>query len=184
LYGQEGWSAFATAEFAEESFGGDFGFRQYTADIRRYQPLSRYDNINIRVRVGTSEGTLPPQRLYEVGGLSTVQVLPFKSMGGNRMLLANAEYIVNGDFLHDIKFWPSWLMRSINFVFLADAGWTREVRPSASFDAGFGELQFKQFRSNLGVGVSNRNGSFRIAYLWSTDGTGLSRMTFRVARPF
>ncbi|MGH2568142.1 MAG: hypothetical protein ACRDGA_07365, partial [Bacteroidota bacterium] len=184
MEGQEGWSAFGTAEFAEDSFGGDFGFRQYVADIRRYQPLSRYDNFNIRLRVGTSEGELPPQKLYELGGLSTVQVLPFKSMAGNRMLLANAEYIVNGNFLHDIKFWPSWLMRQINFVVLGDAGWMRSVRPSASFDAGFGELQLKQFRSNLGVGVSTRSGSFRIAYLWSTDGTNLNRTIFRFSRPF
>lgn len=184
MYGQEGWSAFGTAEFAEKSFGGDFGFRQYVADIRRYQPLGRYDNFNIRVRAGSSEGILPPQKVYELGGLSTVQVLPFKAMAGNRMLLANAEYIVNGDILHDIDFWPSWLMRGINFVFIGDAGWTRAVRPSASFDAGFGELQLKQFRSNLGVGVSNRSGSFRIAYLWSTDGSNLNRIIFRLSRPF
>ncbi len=184
MYGQEGWSAFGTAEFAEESFGGDFGFRQYTADIRRYQPLGRYDNLNIRLRVGTAEGTLPLQKDYEIGGLSTVQVLPFKVLAGNRMLLANAEYIVNGDILHDIDFWPSWLMRGINFVFIGDAGWARTVRPGASFDAGFGDLQLKQFRSDLGVGVSNRNGSFRIAYLWSTDGSNLNRVIFRFSRPF
>lgn len=184
MYGQRGWSAFGTAEFAEESFGGDFAFRQYMVDVRRYQPLGRYDNLNIRVRAGTSEGVLPVQKVYEIGGLSTVQVLPFKAMAGNRMLLANAEYIVNGDILHDIDFWPSWLMRGINFVFIGDAGWTRTIRPSANFDEGFGELQLKQFRSNLGVGVSNRSGTFRIAYLWSTDGSNLNRIIFRFSRPF
>ncbi|MCI0706692.1 MAG: hypothetical protein L0Y80_04300 [Ignavibacteriae bacterium] len=184
MYGQEGWSAFGTAEFAEESFGSDFAFRQYTADIRRYQPLSRYDNLNLRFRIGTSEGFVPLQKLYEIGGLSTVQVLPFKELAGNRMLLLNAEYIVNGDFLHDLDFWPSWLMRGVNFVFIGDAGWTRAVSSTASFDEGFGELQFRQLRSNLGIGLGNRSGTFRIAYLWSTDGTGLSRVIFRVARPF
>lgn len=184
MYGLRGWSAFGTAEFAEESFGGDFAFRQYMVDIRRYQPLGRYDNLNIRLRAGTSEGVLPAQKVYEIGGLSTVQVLPFKAMAGNRMLLANAEYIVNGDILHDIDFWPSWLMRGISFVFIGDAGWTRTVRSSANFDEGFGELQLKQFRSNLGVGISNRSGTFRIAYLWSTDGTNLNRIIFRFSRPF
>ncbi|HEY4613417.1 MAG TPA: hypothetical protein VII11_10565 [Bacteroidota bacterium] len=184
MYGQEGWSFFGSAEFAEESFGGDFGFRQYTADLRRYQPISRYDNLNLRLRIGTTEGDVPFQRLYELGGLSTVQVLPFKSMAGNRMLLLNAEYIVNGDFLHDIDFWPSWAMRGVNFLFIGDAGWTRFVRSTANFDEGFGELQLKQFRSNLGVGVSNRSGTFRIAYLWATDGSNLNRVVFRFARPF
>ena len=184
MYGQEGWSIFGTAEFAEESYGGDFSFRQYMMDVRRYQPLSRYDNVNLRLRAGTSEGVLPFQKLYELGGLSTVQVLPFKAMAGNRMLLMNAEYIVNGDFLHDIDFWPSWAMRGVNFLILSDAGWTRSVGSTASLDEGFGELQFKQFRSNLGVGIANRSGTFRIAYLWSTDGTGLNRVIFRFARPF
>ena len=184
MYGQEGWSIFGSAEFAEESFGGDFGFRQYLADIRRYQPLSRYDNINLRLRVGTSEGFVPFQRLYELGGLSTIQVMPFKAMAGNRMVLANAEYIVNGDLLHDIDFWPSWLMRGVNFIFMGDAGWTRTMSQTATFDEGFGELQFKQFRSDLGVGVGNRSGTFRIAYLWATDGTSASRWIFRFARPF
>jgi hypothetical protein len=184
MYGEHGWSAFGTAEFAEQSFGGDFGFRQYTVDVRRYQPLGRYDNLNIRVRAGTSEGMLPVQRLYEIGGLSTVQVLPFKTMSGNRMLLVNAEYILNSNVLHDVDFWPSWLTSGVNLLFIADAGWTNTVRPSASFDEGFGSLRLKQFRSNLGVGVSNRSGSFRLAYLWSTDGTNLNRIIFRFSRPF
>jgi hypothetical protein len=184
MYGQQGWSAFGTAEFAEKSFGSDFGFRQYLIDIRRYQPLGRYDNFNIRVRLGTSEGMLPPQKDFELGGLSTVQVLPFKIMTGNRMLLVNAEYIVNGDLLHDVSFWPSSIMGRMTIVFLGDAGWTRTVRASAGFDEGFGELQLKQFRSNLGIGISNRSGSFRIAYLWATDGSDLHRMIFRFSRPF
>src|SRR3972149_2072395 len=58
-YGQEGWSLYGTAEFADKRYGGDFTFSQLTADIRRYQPLSRYDNINIRLRAGTSGGKLP-----------------------------------------------------------------------------------------------------------------------------
>lgn len=184
MYGQEGWSAFGTAEFSEPSFGGQLNFRQYTMDVRRYQPLSRYDNLNIRLRAGTTEGIVPLQKAYELGGLSTVQVLPFKMLTGNRMLLVNAEYILNGDVLHDLDFWPSWIMRDINFLFLGDAGWTRSVRSTASFDEGFGELQLKQFRSDLGVGISNRSGSFRVAYLWSSDGSDLNRVIFRLSRPF
>ncbi|MBM4162179.1 MAG: hypothetical protein FJ217_13910, partial [Ignavibacteria bacterium] len=109
LYGPEGWSIFGTAEFADRDFGGDFKFNQYVLDVRRYQPLGRYHNLNVRLRVGTTEGTVPAQKIFELGGLSTLNAFPFKSDVGNRMILANAEFIINGDFLGDLAFWPSWL---------------------------------------------------------------------------
>ena len=41
------------------------------------------------------------------------------------MLLMNAEYILNGDFLGDLDFWPSFIMRHINLILVADAGLVR-----------------------------------------------------------
>ncbi len=184
MYGQEGWSIYGTAEFAGKSADTDFGFHQYMLDVRRYQPLGRYDNVNIRFRIGTSEGTLPYQKEFELGGLSTVHVYPFKYDIGNRMLLVNAEYIVNADILHDIDFWPSWLMRGINILVLADAGWTNNVPTTAGWDEGFGEFHLKHVRSNLGIGIANRSGSVRVAYVWPTDGSRLNRIIFRFSRPF
>jgi len=183
-YGQEGWSLYGTAEFADKRYGGDFTFSQLTADIRRYQPLSRYDNINIRLRAGTSGGKLPAQKVFELGGLSSLHGRPFKSEAGNRMILVNAEYIVNGDFLHDLDFWPSGLLRHFNFIVLSDAGFMRNIPREKGWTSGFENIRFSEFKHDIGVGLSNRSGSFRIGYVWRTDVKAPGRLFFRFQRPF
>ena len=70
-YGTEGWNVYATAEFAGGGLGGDFRFEQYILDVRRYQPLGYHDNFNVRLRAGTSHGTLPLQKSYQIGGVGT-----------------------------------------------------------------------------------------------------------------
>lgn len=184
IYGPEGWSFLTTAEIAEKNFGSDFGFRRYVVDVRRYQPLGRYDNVNVRFRAGSSEGNLPFQKAFEMGGLGTLQGYPFKGEMGNRMLLTNAEFIVNGDFLGELSFWPSWLLRGINFIVLSDAGLVRAVPTTESWTSGFNGIKFTDFKHDVGVGISNRSGSFRLAYVWRTDRSEPARFIFRIARPF
>jgi len=184
IYGPEGWSILATAEVARKNFGGDFTFNRYVADIRRYQPLGRYDNLNVRFRVGTSEGDLPFQKTYEIGGLGTLQAYPFKGEMGNRMLLMNAELIVNGDFLGDLSFWPSWLMRGVNLLVLMDAGIVRNVDANALWTSGFSDMKVSDFRHDVGAGIASRNGSFRLALVWRTDRKDTAHFIFRFSRPF
>ncbi|MBI4428693.1 MAG: BamA/TamA family outer membrane protein [Ignavibacteriales bacterium] len=184
MFGQEGWNILGSMEFTDKNLGGDFHFGQYIVDFRRYQPVSTYDNFNIRVRAGTAEGTLPPQKRFEIGGLSTLHAFPFKSEVGNRMLLMNAEYILNGDFLNDIEFWPSWLMRRINIILMTDAGLTREAPSTASWNEGFKGITWSEFKTDIGVGVANRSGSFKIAVVWRTDVKEPARFIFRFNRPF
>lgn len=182
--GPEGWSILTTAEIADERYGGDFGFNRYVADIRRYQPLGRWDNLNLRFRVGTSEGVLPFQKTFEIGGLGTLPAFDFKEDLGNRMLLMNAEFIINGDFLGDLSFWPSWLMRGINILVMSDAGLVRRVPTAALWSEGFDDIKFSEFKHDVGVGVATRNGSFRLAFVWRTDRSEPARFVFRIARPF
>jgi hypothetical protein len=184
IYGLEGWSILATAEVADKNFGGDFTFNRYVADIRRYQPLGRYDNLNVRFRVGTSEGDLPFQKTYEIGGLGTLQGYPFKGEMGNRMLLMNAELIVNGDFLGDLSFWPSWLMRSVNLLVLTDAGIVRNEDANDLWTSGFNGIKVSDFKHDVGAGIASRNGSFRLALVWRTDRRDTAHFIFRFSRPF
>jgi hypothetical protein len=184
IYGPEGWSMLATAEIADKDLGGLFTFNRYVVDIRRYQPLGRYDNLNIRVRVGSSEGALPLQKTFEIGGLGTVQGYPFKGEMGNRMILMNAELIVNGDFLGDLSFWPSWLMRGINFLVLTDAGLVRTVDNGALWTSGFDGVRLSEFRHDVGAGIASRSGAFRMAFVWRTDRSEPARFIFRFSRPF
>jgi hypothetical protein len=188
-YGLVGWNIYASAEFAGAGLGGNFRFQQYNLDVRRYQPLGRHDNLNIRFRAGTSHGYLPMQKAYEIGGLGTLPAYGFKdlpgdSLGANRMLLMNAEYILNGDFLGDLSFWPSWLMRHINLILLADAGLVRTSSPTTSVFSGFEGITANELRSDAGIGISNRSGSFRLAAVWRTDRSEPARLVFRVEAPF
>jgi cytoskeletal protein CcmA (bactofilin family) len=184
LRGPEGWSIYGTGEFAKRRFGGEFSFDQYVLDVRRFQPLGRYDNFNVRLRVGTSEGVIPAQKLFEAGGLGTLHAFPFKSEAGNRMILLNAEYIINGDFLGELDFWPSSFMSGLNFILLSDAGYFREVSPQASWTEGFEDLRWNDFKHNVGVGLSNRSGSMRLAFVWRTDRSENAKFVFRFVRPF
>ena len=185
VYGPEGWSIYATAEVARRGFGSEFSFSQFVADVRRYQPLGRFDNVNVRVRLGTSGGTVPIQKQFDLGGLGTLNGFPFKDeSGGNRMILGNFEYIVNGDFLHDLDFWPSWILRNFNILLLADAGWITMVPADVQWTEGFESARFSGFQSDVGVGFSNRRGSVRAAFVWRTDIPSSPRFIFRFSRPF
>jgi hypothetical protein len=188
--GPDGWNMNASAEFADNhAFGGEFNFNQYVVDIRRYQPMGEFDNINVRLRAGTSHGILPRQKTFELGGLGSIPAFPFKSapgdtLGGNRMILFNAEYSVNGDFLGDLSFWPSFIMRHVNFLFLADAGVVRSAGDDARLTDGFGGMHWSEFATDLGLGLANRSGSFRIAVVWRTDRSEPARFVLRLERPF
>lgn len=185
-----GWTAFAVAEVSDPvAFGGEFDFEKYVFEIRRYQPLGKHDRVNVRVRGGTAHGVLPRQKMYELGGLGTVPAFGFASMpgdsaGANRMLLINAEYLLSGDVLHDLSFWPSGLLRHVNFILLADAGFTRTVSSSTSPLSGFGGIHWSDFRSDVGIGLANVSGSVRAAVVWRTDRSEPARFIVRFSRPF
>ena len=183
-HGPEGWSLYASSEFAQHGFGSDFNFNEYIVDLRRYQPLSNVDNFNIRLRAGSTDGVVPLQKMFDLGGLGTLNAFPFKSESGNRLILGNAEYILNGGFLDDLDFWPDWLFNHFNFLFLADAGLVRSEAPRISAGSGFQNLTWQEFRTDLGVGFANRSGSFRIAVTWRTDVVAPARILFRFSRPF
>jgi hypothetical protein len=183
-HGMRGWALYGAAEFSAKGLGSEFSFSQLVVDVRRYQPLGKYDGINLRVRAGTSGGALPVQRTYDVGGLGTLPGFPFKDQTGNRLLLGNVEYIANGDILGDLEFWPSWLMRHINIVFFGDAGWVGSAPLDASWTQGFDSLTLSSFRSDIGFGFSSRNGAVRMGWAWRTDKREAARFVFRIARPF
>jgi hypothetical protein len=184
MHGPEGWSLYGKMEYGPSSLGGLFNYSQYLVDVRRYQPITSFDNLNFRVRVGSSDGTLPLQKMYDLGGLGTLHAFPFKFESGNRMVLFNAEYIINGGFLDELDFWPTWLFRNINILLLTDAGLTRTIASSAGFSEGFDKITWGEFRHDIGAGFSNRSGSFRIALAWRTDVKEPANLILRIARPY
>jgi hypothetical protein len=100
------------------------------------------------------------------------------------MILLNAEYILNADFLHDLDFWPSWLLRHVNFIVMADAGYMRNASPEHGWTEGFEGMRLSDFKNDLGIGFSNRSGSVRVGFAWRTDVKAPARFFFRFNRPF
>lgn len=90
--------------------GGDFEFDQLTAQIRQRTYMGRDRRFDMRIKYGTAiSGWLPNQRSYRVGGLGTVRGYDYQSLlidpymipgtyGGQKMLLANAEFKFGFDF--------------------------------------------------------------------------------------
>jgi hypothetical protein len=182
--GKEGWGVFGSAEYSKKSWNSEFDFSQYILNVQRFQSLGRNESLNIRMRVGSADGTLPVQKIYELGGLGTLNAFPFKSEAGNRMLLFNAEIIVNGNILDDLDFWPTWIFRHVNILLLTDAGFTRNVSSGVSAADGFGNIHWDEFKHDFGVAFSNRSGSFRIGLAWRTDRPAPVQFLLRFDRPF
>jgi hypothetical protein len=113
-----------------------------------------------------------------------MNAFPFKSEIGNRMLLLNAELILNGSFFEDLDFWPMWIFHSVNILFLSDAGLTRIAIPAATAFEGVETVKFNDFEHDFGIAFSNRSGSFRIGVAWRTDHPAPAQFILRFNRPF
>jgi hypothetical protein len=183
-YGSEGWSLYANAEFARKNWGSKLEFDQYILDLRRFQPLGRYHNFNIRIRAGSLVGDTLKQKMFDLGGLGTMNAFPFKSEIGNRMLLINAELTISGSFVEELDFWPMWIFQNVNILILSDAGFTRNASPTASVFEGVETVKLNDFKHDFGVAFSNRSGSFRIGVAWRTDHPAPAQFILRFNRPF
>jgi hypothetical protein len=182
--GPQGWGVFATAEYSKKTWNSRFDFDQYIVDVRRFQKLGRYENINFRLRAASSDGTLPVQKIYRLGGVGTLNAFPFESEAGNRLLLVNMEFVVSGNILGDIELWPLWMLKNINLLLLTDAGFTRNVSSHTSAVGGFGDMKWTEFRHDFGIAVSNRSGSVRLGFAWRTDCAAPVQLILRFSRPF
>jgi hypothetical protein len=178
-----GCSAALSAEHAGYGLRGDFDFDRYQADFRRYQPFSRYDNLNLRLRAGAATGSVPAQKLFELGGISTMPAFGYKDFSGNRILLANAEYLVNGKMLDGVDLFPSWLLRNVNLILFMDAGYAA-TSPDNSIVKGFEGLNYSTLKSDWGFGFGTRDAKLRIGFAWRTDISEPVHAFIRLDRPF
>ncbi len=180
----DGWSLLASMEYSSPSLNSDMDYTQYILDVRRYYPISRYDNFNVRFRAGSSEGDLPVQRIFELGGLGTLPAYPHKIFFGNRMLLFNAEYIVRGDVLSQLTFIPRSMFGGMTLLFFVDSGWTGQAARSASVFQGFDDFSLNELNTSIGFGFGSRDGHTRLGFAWRTDRASSAVVFLRIDRPF
>jgi hypothetical protein len=160
-----GWNILATAERGGDAFGGHFNFTQVVVDVRRFQPLSDYDNINVRLRVGSLEGDYVQQKSFEIGGANTLPAYGYKEFGGNRMLLGNFEYVLSGRLVDDVFFWPN----SLNLIVLGDAGAASLVSTKKKITEGFSSISQSTVKSDIGFALGWHDESWRLGFVWRTD---------------
>ncbi len=174
-----GWNVGASYEIGR----GYFDFRRAIVDLRRYQKLSDDIRLNMRLAAGSSENYLPLQRTFDLGGLGTIPALRFKELrGGNRMLLGNAELIVNipdGD-----DFLPFEIFNGHDLILFYDIGSLRYARPETSILDGFENLTMDDFVSDLGVALSFNRGSIRIGASFRLDRSESAKFFLRLTQPF
>jgi hypothetical protein len=175
---------------------GDFDFRQYTIDLRHYQPVFSFLDFNARFLGCASSGTVPLQRSFDLGGPSSLQAFGYKAFSGTHGALVNLELIVKSDISRHSSGWLASLMNHINLILFADAGVTNNVASfthsqidyasraahNVTFSGGFDDM--KQWRSDVGFAIGNEGGSFRIGAAWRTDRSEKATLIVRFSRPF
>ena len=175
---RRGWLVDFMAEYFPSDLNGESDFERYILDIRRYQPISRGENINVRLRFGESVGMLPIQKYFDLGGISSLRAFGYKEFTGDRMILGNIEYHINWDRLHWYPDIP--IIDEFNLILFADAGlsWFKDEKD-------FRDLHHSDLYSDVGVGFSNDDGSLRLNIAKRTDrSVDAVRVTFRISRPF
>jgi hypothetical protein len=87
------WRIDWTSEFsAPGAFGSDFDFRRHIVAARSRVTLSEHQRFGVRAIGGWSDGLLPPQRQFALGGPGSVHGYDFREQAGDTLALLNLEY--------------------------------------------------------------------------------------------
>ena len=178
----QGWLIDVQGEFSRPKYHSDFDFDRVIVDIRRYQPVNWGQNLDFRLRIGSSRGDLPAHYLFDLGGISTLRGFDFKSFTGNRMILGNFEYRLDAGRgrAHDI-----WFLEPFNLIFFVDSGLAWFGDDLSAIDTSFDFLTLNKLKTNVGIALTDSDGRVRLNFARRTDvgGQGLT-ITLRLNRDF
>ncbi|MBP6672546.1 MAG: BamA/TamA family outer membrane protein [Bacteroidetes bacterium] len=179
-YRIEGWNLFAHGEYGGNELGGNFDFTQATIDIRRFQPLSDDDQINLRIRAAALQGDTIAQKDFQLGGANTMPAYGYKEFSGNRTLLANLEYRINGELIDELFYFPN----SLSLIAFGDAGIVTTVNTKWAVYEGFTSLPSSEVRSDYGAAIAWHDGDARLGFAWRTDKKAPVSVFFRLNKAF
>ncbi len=177
-----GWYARIGAEVTSDRLGGDYRFKRYQAEVRHFLPVSTGENLNIRLMVGTSEGSLPVQKDFELGGISTLRGFRYKELVGNSLILVNLEYRIHSKILGaEIPFFGDWF----SLVLFTDFGNAWQAPENYRWNERLRMLTWKAMKNDVGIAIADPEGAYRLNIARRTD-TGGSNfvITFRITQPF
>jgi len=81
-----------TSEIAGHGMGGDAEFDRHIFNARGHLPMGPRTLLSGRGLFGFSNGTLPIERQFAIGGIGSVHGYSFKEVSGTGMALLNVEY--------------------------------------------------------------------------------------------
>lgn len=136
-----------------QGLGGDFDFSRYLGDVRTYARLTREAGLSVRFRGGFSEGTVPVQKAFTLGGVGTVRGYSQNQFIGTRMALANAELSLYDPDIAD------WILDDITLFGTFDAGWT-------NMQAGTNSFSMDDLFTSAGFGLALDDRQVRIEVSW------------------
>jgi outer membrane protein assembly factor BamA len=84
-----------TSEIAGHGLQGDAEFDRHVVQARGYIPMGERTQLSMRGLFGFSNGALPIERRFAIGGIGSVHGYRFKEASGTGMTLLNAEYRIN-----------------------------------------------------------------------------------------
>jgi hypothetical protein len=154
------WRIDWTSEISTpDALGSDFDFRRHIVSGRARVLLSEHETFGVRAIGGWSEGVLPPQRLFAIGGIGSVHGYDFKEAIGDTLALVNLEYAL---------------------------GWRNGLKGLVFFDAGqvtTAGLPASPWLKGVGWGIGI--GDFRIDFGYKLDAVpGSLHVLLRFERPF
>ena len=152
-----GWNILAEGERSLKPLNSDFEFTRYTLSVARYQPISQWENIDARIMFGAGTGDLPLQKIFSVGGISTLRGHSYKAFTGNQMALANIEYRVSSGILKDDKIF---FIHPFSFILFMDSGYAWNNKVYAITDLYKG-THLGDFETDLGIGLGDEKNHFR-----------------------
>ena len=139
-------AAMRVAATVADGFGGDFSFYRYEADARGFLQLTPDTRLGLRLRGGYATSDAPLQAQFTLGGVGSMRGYSQNRFRGTRMLLANAEYLIDGATIFDS------ILDDLFVGGLFDAGWVggpgtpfrmNDVLPSAGFSIGLDERRVR-----------------------------------------
>ena len=160
-YRPDGFSFRLAAEFGK-GLGGDFSYNTYMGDVRTFIRITHNTGFDVRFRGGFSDGEVPVQKKFTLGGIGSVRSYPQNLFIGSRMMLANAEYTIYKQGLFDDVF------DELSLFGLFDAGWSNYN--------GLDKFEWNEVISAAGFGVAIDERVIRLELAWPLKdiGTGMS----------
>jgi hypothetical protein len=153
-----GWNISAEGERSTKSLKSDFQFTRYQLTVTRYQPLSRWENLDVRLMLGTATGQLPLQKTFYLGGISTLRGFGYKEFGGNNMAMANVEYRISSGILHDDRVF---FLHPFSAILFMDTGYAWN-HPTTTLHKTFAGVSVQDLQTDIGIGIGDEKDLFRV----------------------